>query len=165
MLLDLSRPGEDELRALAGPAAAVLALLLMREVRRRVPDVLGVLERAAQLLGSLSASDRSGTFVALVIYSQATTLVGRKPLCDLAEAIMGEQGAQQFMTTAEQLMAEGGVEAARRILLRLIKQQLQVESLPRDALERIDSASLSELETWTGRVIGASSLDEILTGP
>ena len=99
--------------------------------------------------------------MALVIYSQATTQVGRKPLCDLAEAIMGQQGAQQFMTTAEQLMAEG----ARRILLRLIKQQLQVESLPRDALERIDSASLSELETWTGRVIGASSLDEILTGP
>ena len=156
----MSRPGEDELRALAGPAAAVLALLLMREVRRRVPDVLGVLERAAQLLGSLSASDRSGTFVALVIYSQATTQVGRKPLCDLAEAIMGQQGAQQVMTTAEQLMAEG----ARRILLRLIKQQLQVESLPRDALERIDSATLSELETWTGRVIGASSLDEILTG-
>ena len=106
--------------------------------------------------------------MALVIYSQATTQVGRKPLCDLAEAIMGQQGAQQVMTTAEQLMAEGRtrgqVEATRRILLRLIKQELQVEVLPRDALERIDSANLSQLETWTGRVIGASSLDEILTG-
>ena len=49
-------------------------------------------------------------FVALAIYSQATTQVGRTPLCDLAEAIMGEQGAQHVMTTAEQLTGASSLD-------------------------------------------------------
>ena len=54
----------------------------------------------------------------------------------------------------------------RHILRGLIRQRLELENLPDQAEERIDSAGLPELEVWTLRVPKATSLDDVFgAGP
>lgn len=72
------------------------------------------------------------------------------------------------MTTAERLRREGRIEgrregellAKREMLLLQLRQRFG--RLPALALERIDEADVAELNVWFGRVLSASSLDEVL---
>ena len=171
-LLDLRRSEEDALRALSGPPAAVLALLLMREVRQPRPDVLGVLRRAAPLLRALGLGpDKGGWFVTLVIYSRMTTAVGLEPLRDLAEEIMGEQGAREVSTIGEKLIAEweakgraegraeGRVEGLRDLLLEQLGAE--VPGLSAEVLARVAQASEADLKRWCLRAGTATSLEDV----
>ncbi|NKY55961.1 DUF4351 domain-containing protein [Nocardia flavorosea] len=69
------------------------------------------------------------------------------------------------MTTAERLRAEGRVqgraEGEARVLLKLLAAKFG--TLPTETVHRIRSADTDELETWTPRVLTATSLDEIFT--
>ena len=64
------------------------------------------------------------------------------------------------MTTAQDLRAEGRVEGVARVLVRQLTRRFG--PLPESAQAAIRAASLEQLEVWADRVLGASSLDEVL---
>ena len=56
---------------------------------------------------------------------------------------------------------EGREEGVRIILHRQLEQKFG--SIPESTLEKIDSATYVQLERWTGRVIGSTSLQQIFS--
>jgi hypothetical protein len=58
------------------------------------------------------------------------------------------------MTTAEQLRAEGEAKTLLRLLA------LKFGPLPVEVVDRIQAGDSAELETWTERVLTATTLDE-----
>jgi hypothetical protein len=57
-------------------------------------------------------------------------------------------------------LAEGRAEHAARLLVRLLTRKFG--SVPDAVRERIDAASLEQLEIWSDRVLDAPTLDELL---
>jgi hypothetical protein len=70
-------------------------------------------------------------------------------------ARIGPEAKEVVVTTAEQLRAEG--EA--RVLVRLLTRKFG--AVPAAVQQRIDTASLEQIETWCDRVLDATTLDEV----
>jgi Domain of unknown function (DUF4351) len=63
------------------------------------------------------------------------------------------------MTTADMLRAEGEAKGVAKTLVRLLTRKFGPVS---DAVrERIDTAGLEQLETWSDRVLDAATLDDV----
>jgi hypothetical protein len=79
-------------------------------------------------------------------------------------ARLGRTAEEAFMTTAQDLhdegRVEGRVEGVASVLVRLLTRKFG--PLPESAQVAIRAASLEQLEAWTDRVLGATSLDEVL---
>jgi hypothetical protein len=81
---------------------------------------------------------------------------------------VGREVADEMLTTAEMLRregraegrAEGEVRGKRGMLLLLLRQRFG--RLPAAAVARIDTAGAAELDVWSGRVLTATSLDDVL---
>ena len=71
------------------------------------------------------------------------------------------------MTTADMLRAEGRVEGEAKgrakgraeTLTQLLTQKFG--ALPESAVAKLHTASTEQLEGWTGRVLSATTLDEV----
>jgi hypothetical protein len=89
-------------------------------------------------------------------------------LRELLARQVGREAAEEIMTTAEMLRREGRdqgrqegeVLGKRGTLLLLLRQRFG--RLPAAAVARIDRAGAAELDVWSGRVLSASSLDDVL---
>jgi predicted transposase YdaD len=91
-------------------------------------------------------------------------------------AQLGSQAEEAYVTTAEMLRAEGRAEGEARgeargraegeargraeALVQLLT--LKFGPLPAAAVDVVHGASVDQLETWTGRVLAAGTLDEVL---
>ena len=77
---------------------------------------------------------------------------------------VGRKEAEEMLTTAERLRREGAAEGEARgkrdALLLLLRQRFR--RLPAAAVASVGRADAAELDTWFGRVLTASSLDELL---
>jgi len=81
---------------------------------------------------------------------------------------VGRKEAEEMLTTAERLRREGAAEGEARgeargkrdALLLLLRQRFG--RLPAAAVASVGRADAAELDTWFGRVLTASSLDELL---
>ena len=74
---------------------------------------------------------------------------------------------EMAMTLAEQLIDKGrkqgieqGIDVARRILLKQVRSRFG--EVPTWWEERVQSASVDELETWSDRVLRVRSIDEVV---
>ena len=65
-----------------------------------------------------------------------------------------------MLTTADMLRREGKAEGKRDALVLLLRQRFG--QLPAAAVARVGKARAAELDAWFGRVLTASSLDEVL---
>ena len=65
-----------------------------------------------------------------------------------------------MLTTAESLRREGQAKGKQEALLVLLRQRFG--PLPAATVARVDKATAAELDLWLGRVLTASSLDEVL---
>jgi flagellar biosynthesis/type III secretory pathway protein FliH len=82
-------------------------------------------------------------------------------------AALGEEGKEEIMTAADQLIERGreqgreqGRELGRReMLLDLLRERYG--ALPDAAVARVNAASLEELQGWSKRVLSAPSLDDV----
>lgn len=85
-------------------------------------------------------------------------------LRELLAREVGREEAEKMLTTAERLRVEGRQEGEilgkRGALLLQLRQRFG--RLPAAAVARIDKASAAELDGWFGRVLTASSLDDVL---
>lgn len=77
---------------------------------------------------------------------------------------IGRKAVEKIMTGAERLRREGEAEGLKKgkrgALLLQLRQRFR--RLPAAAVARVDKAEATELDVWFGRVLTASSLDEVL---
>ena len=159
LLDDLSAQTDAELRERSQmtPAGRVAILSLKHgrdqvEVRVRVLSPDGRAPAARDVLASV------------LRYILETSRAEPATLRELLARQVGREAAEEIMTTAEMLrregMKEGKVLGKRGSLLLLLRQRFG--RLPAAAVARIDQADVAELDVWTGRVLTAESLDEVL---
>jgi hypothetical protein len=67
------------------------------------------------------------------------------------------------MSTADKLRAEGRAKGAARILMRQLTRKFGW--VPDRVRERINAASIEQLEVWCERVLDAETLDEVFSWP
>jgi hypothetical protein len=78
-------------------------------------------------------------------------------------ARLGPEVEEDFMTTADMLRAEGRAEGEAKGRAETLTQLLTQKfgPLPESAVAKLHAASTEQLEGWTGRVLSATTLDEI----
>jgi len=171
LLDDLSAQTDAELRSrrkmTAGGRVAILSLKHGRDqiaVRIRVLSPDGRAPGARDVL------------VSILRYILETSRAEPATLRALLARQVGRKAAEEIMTTAEMLRREGRLEGEAKGEARGVKKGeilgkrgallLQLRQrfgrLPAAAVARIDKACAAELDTWCGRVLTASSLDEVL---
>jgi predicted transposase/invertase (TIGR01784 family) len=79
-------------------------------------------------------------------------------------AQIGPEAEEVYMSTADMLRAEGRVEGRTEEAARILVRQLtrKFGPVPDAVRERIDTATLDQLETWSDRVLDAATLDDVL---
>ena len=85
-------------------------------------------------------------------------------------AAVGEEGKEEIMTAADQLMERGreqglkqGLERGRReMLLDQLRERFGV--LPDAVVARVTAAGMTELQAWSKRVLTAPGLGDVFTG-
>lgn len=167
MLDDLACLDEQALRARPVTPPVRLTLLLLKiaagnarlaaDLRRWAEDLRAVVERPGGM----------DDFVALVTYIEN---VGEAPAEELHDLFtqLGPRAEEAYVTTAEMLRAEGEArgraegEARGRAEALVQLLGLKFGPLPAAALEVVRAASSDQVATWTGRVLDAATLDEVL---
>ena len=108
---------------------------------------------------------QGGRILAIVLrYILETSQADAVKLRGLLARQLGREEAEKMLTTAERLRregrAEGRIEGKREALLQLLRQRFG--RLPAGTVARVGRAGDALLDTWFGRVLAASSLDEVL---
>lgn len=142
VLYDLTSRDDD---TIGGEAATRLTLLLLRHARDE--DLWATLCAHRGLLAALVAERGLGVAAAVLRY---VLDVGRRGPSEEAWMViretMGEAGEEALRGYAEQLR-EDGAARARRLLLNTLRAG-PYASLPDWAWDRLDAATLDELERW-----------------
>jgi hypothetical protein len=147
-----------------------MSLFLLRDAR-------GNRDLDVALEGWLDVLDRAwrapdGTEMLPAVF-QYIVLVSETPVDRLRKVVarLGPEVEEDFVTTADMLRAEGRVEGRAEgeakgraegraeTLTQLLTQKFG--PLPHSAVAKLRAASTEQLEGWTGRVLSATTLDEI----
>jgi hypothetical protein len=156
---DLGSASVEALASLDGPAAARLTLVLMKSAADDA-DLVGALERWAELVRELVASPRGQESLAMLLrYTlfvrpiDPATMVGR-----IKRAIGSEAGHMAKM--AADILMERGIR-------HVLERQLRVRFGEVDAgtLTRLETAGRADLERWADRVISAKKLADVFAAP
>ena len=162
----------DDLRALSSVqleqrmASAIVRLTLvsLRDFATAA-DPIAEVERLADLLSEvLAAESGPQALVTVLCYLLRVNVPDPEELQKVLREKLGPRGQEAFMSTADVLTresrAEGAAAKAAEILLKLLT--LRFGPLPEPAADRVRTATLSQLDEWTERILSAESLDEAL---
>jgi len=120
---------------------------LVREVRR-APNGMAVLVLIMRYIFATNEPDQPEALVQRLL------------------AAVGEEGKEEIMTAADQLMERGreqGLKQGRReMLLDLLRQRFG--ELPGATVAQVAVAGLEELQAWSQRVLTAPGLDDVFAG-
>lgn len=163
LLDDLSRLDLQELRDRPLTPSARITLLLLK-IATGNPHLADDLQPwTDDLRAILATGEGFDDFKALVTYIEN---VGEAPIDELDELFtqLGPEAEKAYMTTADTLRAEGEARGEARALARVLVRQLTLKfgSLSSATLNAIQAASADQLETWTARILTATTLDEVL---
>uniref|UniRef100_UPI004056C01F Rpn family recombination-promoting nuclease/putative transposase n=1 Tax=Candidatus Electrothrix sp. TaxID=2170559 RepID=UPI004056C01F len=160
VLHDVARSDDQEI---SGETAARTLLLLLKYIFRpdlveRLPDLL---VQAKTLL--TDENGREIMFTLLYYLTEGTDKVDEKTLrTALDQAVPGGDTMKSFLKKYfDQGRQEGRLEGEIRLLLRQLRRRFG--ELPGWAEERLGRASSAMLETWSERVLTASSLEEVFS--
>jgi hypothetical protein len=159
LLDDLSACSDAELRARTRmtPGGRV-AILSLKHGRDQVAVRIEVLSPDGR---SPAARDVLASVLRYILETSRTEPAG---LRELLAGQVGREVADEMLTTAEMLRregrAEGRAEGKRGMLILLLRQRFG--RIPAATVARIDRAGAAELDVWSGRVLTASSLDDVL---
>jgi predicted transposase YdaD len=78
-----------------------------------------------------------------------------------AEGLMAERLQDAIMTAGQQLIEQGRQQGIQGVLLRLLRQRFG-DAVNVQVAQRIVTASLEQVEAWTGRVLSAGMLAEVI---
>lgn len=159
LLEDLHRLDPAELRARPLSHTVRLTFLLMREApgNRHLARQLAAWQTELQ---GLLDDGRLADLSALWTYALRVSNTPEPELTDYL-ARLGPEAKEVAMTTADLLRAEGEVKGRAEALLDLLS--IKFTHVPADIDVKVRSASSTQLETWTRRVLTATTLDEIFS--
>jgi predicted transposase/invertase (TIGR01784 family) len=170
LLNDLSEISDEDLRARAFTAVAKLTALCFKYARTS-PNFLAILGRWMDVVGEVaSAPSGLSALAQLLCYIlQVNEHVQREELQELLTREIGPQ-TQEAIVTAGQLLIEQGRQENlqenrqrfQQVLLRLLRQRFGSE-VDGHVERRVATASIAQIETWTGRVLSAATLAELLS--
>jgi hypothetical protein len=166
VLEDISHETDEALRARAITALARLSLWCLRHAREpwELVDRLGAW---MDLVREVRAAPHGMAALARIMRYIFATNEPDKPqeLVRRLLATVGEEGKEEIMTAADQLMEMGreqGIERERRGML---QKQLRRRfgPLPEAVVARVAAASMAELEDWSMNLLTAPGLDDVFT--
>ena len=167
ILEDISHETDEALRARAITALARLSLWCLRHAREpwELVDRLGAWVDLAREVRR--APHGMAALVRIMRYIFLTNEPGKpEELVARLLAAVGEEGKEEIMTAADQLMERGreqGLKQGRReMLLDLLRERFGV--LPDAVAARVTAAGLAELQAWSKRVLTARGLDDVFAG-
>jgi len=144
-----------------------LALFCLSRARES-GDFLADLERWSDILVT-AASAPNGVAALASLVRYILEVVGAPP-GEIRTFLtgLGPRVEEAYMTGAQVLIeqgrkegeAKGEAKGRAQALVELL--ELKFKGVPADTLDRIQRASINELERWTARVLDATSPDEVL---
>jgi predicted transposase/invertase (TIGR01784 family) len=169
---DLSAESDEALRARSMTALGRIALWCLKTARN-ADELLAGMASWADLLRAVKAAPNGAAAIALVWRYLFTVHEApeRRVLPALA-AVLKEEQEKDMASIADQLIEKGmlrglergrqeGIEKGERIMLaRMLERRFG--ELPGDVRERIEQASLGQLERWADRVLSAQTLAEVM---
>jgi Putative transposase, YhgA-like len=167
VLEDISHESDEALRGRAMTALARLSLWCLRHAREPWELVDG-LNAWADLVREVRGAPHGVAALVLVMrYIFLTNEPGQpEELVARLLAAVGEEGTEEIMTAADQLMERGreqGLKQGRReMLLDLLRERFGV--LSGAVVARVTAAGLVELQAWSKRVLTAPELDDVFAG-
>lgn len=163
VLDDLTQRTDEELRARQAPPFAAVTWIFFRHSHDPARGI-EVWRQCADLIQALLAQhpEWRGFLEQLVRYSLDRDLGNTEELRQELRNLGGTQAEEVAVTAAEKLKEKGREEGA----CRLLRAQLQIRfgDLPEAVEARLRSASSEQLEAWGGRLLSASSLDDVFEG-
>jgi hypothetical protein len=161
LLDDLTQLDKAALRARPVTTPVRLTVRLLRIVPTHTGDAIAAIDPDdiddfRDLLQRYA--DWRELIAAFLKYIQAGSETPPHRLAWLA-ATIGPEAEEVYMSTADMLRAEGEAKGVAKTLVRLLTRKFG--PVPDAVRERIDTATLEQLETWSDRVLDASTADEV----
>lgn len=163
LLDDLTRSSDEELRGRAMGAVSLVTLLALKHART-AQDLEARLLSWASLM-SEAARAPGGRDALMLVLRYLSRVAGRVPATFLRTKllpVLDEDVREMTMTLAEELIAEGRVDGQRKMLLKLLQRRFG--QVPAAITERVEAATIEQLDVWATRILDARSLDEMFAG-
>jgi len=172
LLHDLSAISDEELRAGAQTALAKLVTVCLKHAWSGA-ELLGVLRRWMDVAREAALAPNGLEALAQVIryILEVAEEIEEEALQELLDRGLAPDAKDTIMTIAQRYIEQGrqqgieqGIEqGSQRILLRLLRKRFG-DTVDPGVEARIAKASGAEIETWSDRVLSATTLDEIFAG-
>ncbi|HMA03325.1 MAG TPA: Rpn family recombination-promoting nuclease/putative transposase [Gemmatimonadaceae bacterium] len=166
VLYDLSEISDDELREGAmHTALAKLVTMCFKHARTRT-DFVNILGHWIDVVREVAEAPNGLQALAQVMryILEVNEHVGSDALQVLLEREIGPQAKDTIVTAGQQLIEQGrkqGIEQGfQQMLLRLLRQRFG-DQVDTQVEQRIVTASVEQIETWSRRVLSAPTLAEL----
>jgi hypothetical protein len=171
LLLDLSEISDDELREGAMRTALARLVAMCFKHARTSADFVQILGRWMNVVREVARAPNGLEALARVMryILEVNEHVAPEALQALLEREIGPETKDTIVTAGQQIFEQGrkqGVEQGiqqgfQQQLLRQLRQRFGAEVDPH-VEQRIATASAEQIETWSGRVLTAATLAELL---
>ncbi len=164
VLEDISHATDEALRARAMTALARLSLWCLRHAREpwELVDRLGAW---VDLVREVRAAPHGAAALALIMRYIFATTEPDKPEELVAKllATVGDEGKEEIMTAADQLMERGRAQGRQQGLRDVVLTQLRARfgALPDAVVARVGVAGTAELDRWSVSLLTAPTLDGV----
>jgi predicted transposase/invertase (TIGR01784 family) len=167
LLNDLSEIPDDELRNSAMlTALAKLATICLKHARTST-DFIKILARWMDVASEVARARNGLSALAQVLcyILEVNDHVEREALQTLLERELGPEAKEAIVTAGQQLIEQGRREGRREgecaVLLRQLRRRFG-NAVDTAIEQRIATASIEQIDTWTERVLSAATLTELL---
>jgi hypothetical protein len=156
---DLARVTERQILDRAMDAVSRLTLVALHGSRDRRPLFEHVAEAMRELEPELRAGAAIGPLARITRYVLSVDDSRPDQIRTALAAALSTETRSSVMTAADQLRAEGRLEARRETLLEILESKFG--SVDPSVRRRIESGALEQLVVWIRRVVGARSVEEV----
>jgi predicted transposase/invertase (TIGR01784 family) len=171
VLDDVSKISDDELHEGARlTALAKLVTMLFKHARTRA-DLIQILGRWVDVMREVARAANGLEALARVVryILEVNEHVRSEALQALLEREIGPEAKDTIVTAAQQYIEQGRQQGIQQgiqrgesaVLLRLVRQRFG-DAVDPQIEQRIATASIEQLDTWTARVLSAATLAELL---
>ena len=163
LLLDLSEISDDELREGAMRTALAKLMAMCFKHARTSADFVNILGRWMDVVREVARAPNGLEALAQVMryILEVNEQVRPEALQALLEREIGPETKDTIVTAGQQLIEQGRQQGIQQLLLRQLRQRFGAE-VDSHVEQRIGTASVEQIETWSGRVLTAATLAELL---
>jgi Domain of unknown function (DUF4351) len=161
LLLDLSEISEAELREGAMTALVRLVAVCFKHARTG-GEFVEILSRWMDVVREVARAPNGLQALAQVMryILEVNEQVRPEALQALLEREIGPQAKDTIVTAGQQLIEQGRQQGFQEVLLRQLRQRFG-DQVNAQVEQRIVTASIEQIETWSMRVLSAATLAEL----